>query len=252
MNKLKIKNLTVHVKTKKVLDNLNLKINKGTINVLMGPNGCGKSTLIKTITGHPKYRSTFGKILLKNKEITDLKPDEISNLGIFAIFQNSIEIPGVSFMSFLNFAMKSQANFKKKELKFSKFYKKYCSIFKKLKIDKKIGLEPFNIGRSGGEKKKLEIAQMLMFKPSYILIDEVDSGLDIDSLKLVSKSIQDIFLKNNPGILIITHYLEFLKNFKINNMYVMKKGQILIKENKSNKIDKIIKQIKYKGYKSIL
>ncbi|WGH25188.1 MAG: Fe-S cluster assembly ATPase SufC [Candidatus Shikimatogenerans bostrichidophilus] len=233
---LKIKNLYSSINNTLIIKNLNLKINNGEIHILMGPNGSGKSTLSYIITGKPKYKINKGKIIFCKKIINTLSPDKISKLGIFLSFQNPIEIDGITMFNFFK-------NIKKKN-NLKKIYK-LCKI---LNIDKKDLYRFFNLGFSGGEKKKNEILQMLILKPKFIILDEIDSGLDIDTIKLLFKIIKH-YLKNNPkcSLLIITHNTNIIKYIIPNRVHIIYNGSIILSGN-----SELIYRIEKNGYYSLI
>ena len=184
MEMLNIKNLYVNAENKEILKGLNLKINKGETHVIMGPNGAGKSTLANIILNNPIYTIKSGEIDFEGENINELKTDERAKKGIFMSFQNPEEVPGISVMNFL----KAAKNAKEKEnVKIFAFKKEIEENMKKLNIDTSYASRDLNVGFSGGEKKKNEILQMLMLKPKLVILDETDSGLDVDAIKIVSK-----------------------------------------------------------------
>ncbi|WGH25375.1 MAG: Fe-S cluster assembly ATPase SufC [Candidatus Shikimatogenerans bostrichidophilus] len=233
---LKIKNLYSSINNTLIIKNLNLKIKNGEIHILMGPNGSGKSTLSYIITGKPKYKINKGEIIFCKKKINELSPDKISKLGIFLSFQNPIEIDGITMFNFLKI-LKKKNNFKK-------LYK-LCKI---LNIDKKDLYRFFNLGFSGGEKKKNEILQMLILKPKFIILDEIDSGLDIDTIKYLFKIIK-IYLKNNPkcSLLIITHNTSIIKYIIPNKVHIIYNGSIILSGN-----SELIYKIEKIGYNGLI
>lgn len=242
MHSLKIVNLTVKIEDKLILDKFNLEIKSGEIHAILGPNGTGKSTLSKVIMGDDTYKVISGHILFDGKDITDLKTDERANLGIFLGMQMPISIEGVTNADFLRTALHN----KEQEFKLMPFIKKLNSTCDKLKMDREMVHRPVNVGFSGGERKKNEILQMYILNPSIILLDEIDSGLDMDSLKIVGESITDFYKENNPGILLITHYQRLLDYIKPTHVHVMRDGKII-----KNGDIKLVKEIEEKGYDSI-
>ncbi|MBQ8473130.1 MAG: Fe-S cluster assembly ATPase SufC [Bacilli bacterium] len=222
---LEIQNLSVLVDNKKILDNLNLKINKGEIHAIMGPNGVGKSTLSKIIMGYPNYNIESGDILVNSNSILKLEINERSKLGIFLVYQNPISIEGVLNRELI------KASLDANDISYKSFYEYVLELDKniqKLDMQKDMAHRSFNVGFSGGEKKKNEILQLLMLKPKFIILDELDSGLDVDSLKVVCDAIND-YLKENPttSVLIITHYTRILEYIKPNYVHVLKDGNII-------------------------
>ena len=227
---IQIQNLTVEVDKKLILKNLNLNVSKGETHSIMGPNGSGKSTLFKTISGHPECKVISGKILYKKeseyKNLLEMDPVLRAKEGIFMSFQHPIEVPGVNNIHFLrtafNSVCKHQGVEDMNEDEFLEFAQKRLEF---LKLDKQWLYRPLNESLSGGEKKKNELIQMAILSPSLFLLDEIDSGLDIDSIKLVSEGLKKMKNKNNSMIL-ITHYHRLLKEFRPDFVHVLMDGQI--------------------------
>ena len=207
---LKIVNVDATVEDKKVLHNFNLDIEDGSIHVIMGPNGVGKSTLSRVIMGDNNYKVTNGKILFNGEDITNLTTDVRSRLGIFLAMQNPLEIDGVSNQDFLRTAMSSHLE---RQVGLYEFIKQCEKASDELKMDKNLIHRSLNVGFSGGEKKKNEVLQMKLLKPSFVILDELDSGLDVDSLRIVAKNVAN-YKKENPNtsILIITHLSNILES----------------------------------------
>ena len=222
---LTIKKLCVKVAEKEVLRDFNLEINDGEIHVIMGPNGVGKSTLSRVIMGDNNYQVTSGKILFNGEDITKLSTDVRSRLGIFLAMQNPLEIDGVSNQDFLRTAMSSHLD---KQVGLYAFIKECEKAADELEMDKKLIHRSLNVGFSGGEKKKNEVLQLKLLKPSFVILDELDSGLDVDSLKIVSKNIVS-YKKENPktAILIITHMTKILEYIKPDYVHILGDGRIL-------------------------
>lgn len=233
---LEIKNLCVSVEDKEILKDVNLTINKGEIHVLMGPNGAGKSTLMNTIMAHPKYKINSGDILFEDENITDTKADVRARKGIFMSFQNPEEIPGVNVEEFLKEALNSQGKDYGSSLK---FHKELVKKMDSLKIDSGYANRYVNVGFSGGEKKKNEMLQMSILNPKLALLDETDSGLDVDAVKVVSESIKN-YLSPENAIIIITHHKEIISNVKPDFVHVIKDGKLVMTSDASL-IDKIEK-----------
>ncbi|MBD3360403.1 Fe-S cluster assembly ATPase SufC [Candidatus Peregrinibacteria bacterium] len=250
LNTLEIKNIHAEADDKKILNGINLKISSGEIHVIMGPNGSGKSTLCKTLMGHPKCNITKGKILLNNQEIHRLKPNKRANLGIFLAFQNPIEIPGVTFRNLIRLSINENEkalNENTKQIGPVEFLKKIKDETKSLKMDQDFTGRNVNEGLSGGEKKKAEILQMAALKPKIILLDEIDSGLDIDALKTVSAVIKKNFQKSKPAILLITHYQRILNYISPDRVHIISGGKI-IKSGSKN----LAKKLEKEGYNNFL
>jgi len=250
---LEIKNLNVSINDKKILNDLNLTINKGEIHAIMGPNGSGKSTFSKVIAGHPTYNVLDGKIVFKGKNIINLEPEIRSHLGIFLAFQYPIEIPGVTNLEFLTLAhdLKKEAqspNFglSSKNFESMVFENNLTEII--MEKQKVIDMSPdfltrnLNEGFSGGEKKRNEILQMLVLDPDLSILDETDSGLDIDALKIISNGINR-FMHKDKAIILITHYQRLLDYIKPNYVHVMQNGRII----KTGSAD-LAKELELKGY----
>ncbi len=243
MHTLTIKNLSVEVNHKQILKNLNLEIKSGEIHAIMGPNGTGKSTLTKVIMGDKNYKVTEGEILFDDKKLNDLTTDERARLGIFLGLQMPLEIEGVSNADFMRSALHAKEGNNFKLFDFIKDMDKYVD---KLKMNKDMIHRGVNQGFSGGERKKNEILQMYLLKPSMVLLDEIDSGLDVDSLKIVGENVMDYYNESNPGILVITHYQRLLDYIKPTHVHIMKEGSII----KSGG-NELVKYIEENGYEKI-
>ncbi len=226
MNKiLELKGLNISVAGKHVIKGIDLELHKGEIMVIMGPNGSGKSTLANGLMGHPSYEIT-GEILLENDNIIGLKPDERSRNGLFLSFQYPVEIPGVTVSNFLRTAINARRE-KNDQIKMLEFMKLLNEKMDMLHIPKEFASRYVNEGFSGGEKKKMEILQLAMLNPKVTVLDETDSGLDIDALKKVCESI-NLLKKTNPELtlLIITHYQRMLNYIKPDKVCIMVDGKI--------------------------
>ena len=222
---LTIKDLTVKVENKKVLDKFNLDVEKGSIHVIMGPNGTGKSTLTKAIMNEPNYKVISGDILFNDKSILKLSTDERARLGIFLAMQNPPEINGVANSDFIRTSL---SNIKQENINLYSFIKEIEKNAKNLKMLNEMIHRSVNKGFSGGEKKKNEILQMLMLKPKLIILDEIDSGVDVDSLKTLCLNINNYIKENKDvSLLIITHYTHILKYIKPDYVHVINNGKIV-------------------------
>ena len=240
---LEIKDLKVSINDNTILKDLNLKINKGEIHAIMGPNGSGKSTFSKVLAGHPAYSILNGDIIFKGWSILKLEPEERSHLGIFLAFQYPIEIPGVSNEDFLRLAYNSKQKFyNKPEVDPIEFL---TIINERLKL---VNMSPLflsrnvNEGFSGGEKKRNEILQMILLNSELSILDETDSGLDIDALKIISIGINN-FMNSNKSIILITHYQRLLDYIKPTYVHVMQDGKII----KTGRAE-LAKELEKKGY----
>jgi len=245
MVKLKVEDLHVEVDGKEVLKGINLEINSGEIHALMGPNGSGKTSLSLAIMGHPKYKITKGRILLDNEDITNLETHEKVKRGLFLAFQNPVEITEVRTATLLTAII-------------NKFYTNsklsVSGILNILKENTKaVGLSESILNRglfegfSGGEKKRMEILQMLLIKPSIAILDEPDSGVDIDGLRLIASVINKLRAENNTGFLIITHYRRILDHISADRVHVLYKGKIYMSGGME-----LAKLIDEKGYEGVL
>lgn len=230
-NELHIKNLRVEVKGQEILKGVNLTIQPGTVHAVMGPNGSGKSTLAYTIAGHPNYTVTGGEIIYKGENILELEPDERSKLGIFLAFQYPVAVPGVTVANFLRAALNAQraqpdVDPKETAIPMAQFRKQLKAAMQDLNMDDGFARRYLNEGFSGGEKKRLEILQMSMLKPSLAVMDETDSGLDIDALRVVSEGVNRL-LNPDMGVLVITHYQRLLNYIQPQFVSVMMEGRIV-------------------------
>jgi len=211
---LEIKNLKASINNNEILQSLNLTVNRGEIHAIMGPNGSGKSTFSKIIAGHPAYEVLDGDIIFKGSSILDLDPEERSHLGIFLAFQYPIEIPGVSNEDFLRLAYNSKQKFlNKPEVDPIEFFSIINEKLKLVNMSSVFLSRNVNEGFSGGEKKRNEILQMILLESELSILDETDSGLDIDALKIISKGI-NTFMDSNKAIILITHYQRLLDYIK--------------------------------------
>ena len=224
---LEIKDLYVNAEEKKILKGLNLKINKGEVHVVMGPNGAGKSTLANAIFNNPVYTKENGQVLFEDEDITNSKTDEIARKGVFMSFQLPEEIPGVSVTNFLKYAKNKITGKTVKE--FAHLNPSY--------MDRNL-----NVGFSGGEKKKNEILQMLVLNPKLAILDETDSGLDVDAIRTVSKGIQ-MYKNDENAVLIITHNAKILENLKVDYVHVLVDGRIV-----KTGTQELAKEIEKNGY----
>lgn len=238
-----VKDLHVSVEGQKILNGVNLVVKKGEVCALMGPNGSGKSTLAYTLMGHPKYTVDKGEAWFKGKNILELEPDERAKLGLFLSFQYPQEIPGVSVSNFLRTALNAV---KQKPISVPDFVKLLKEKMKLLKIDDSFSRRYLNEGFSGGEKKRAEILQLAVLQPEMAILDETDSGLDIDSLQVVAHGVNSM-LNKNFGALIITHYQRILSYVTPDRIHIMVKGRIVKSGGKE-----LAHELEAKGYDEII
>ena len=241
MSKLEIKDLHVAIGEKEIVKGFNLTINGGEVHAIMGPNGTGKSTLSKAIAGHPDYHITSGDVLLDGRSILAMEPDERARAGLFLAFQYPSEIPGVTIANFLRAALQARLA-DGEEIDATAYYKRLYSKMDLLKIDRKFTSRAVNDGFSGGEKKRCEILQMAMIEPSFALMDETDSGLDIDALKIVAEGV-NAMRNPNLGVLMITHYQRLLDYIVPDQVHVMWDGRIIKSGDKN-----LALELEAKGY----
>ncbi len=241
MSSLVIQDLHVAIGEKAIVKGLSLTINSGEVHAIMGPNGTGKSTLSKAIAGHPDYTITSGDVLLDGVSILDKEADERARAGIFLAFQYPSEIPGVSIANFLRAAVQARMA-EGEEIDATAYYKRLYAKMDMLKIDRKFTSRSVNEGFSGGEKKRCEILQMAMLEPKFALMDETDSGLDIDALRIVSEGVNAL-RGPNLGVLMITHYQRLLNYIVPDYVHVMWDGRIVKSGDKS-----LALELEAKGY----
>ncbi len=242
---LEIKDLCGGIEGKDILNGVNLKVYEGEIHALMGRNGSGKSTLSKMIAGHPEYTITSGEIIFRNNDLTQLDPEERSNIGVFLGFQYPIEIPGVKNIDFLRVAVNERRKIlEKSELDTIEFEEWIEEKLKIVKMDKDFLERGVNEGFSGGEKKRNEILQMALLEPEVSILDETDSGLDIDALRIVAAGINKLH-SNERATVLITHYQRLLNEIKPDFVHIMKNGEIIKTGGKQLAIE-----LEQKGYET--
>ena len=239
-----IKDLYVNAGEKEILKGINLELNEGEIHVIMGPNGSGKTTTANAILNNPEYKKEKGQILFEGEDITNSKTDEIARKGIFMSFQLPEEIPGISVTNFLKYAKNKTTGKTVKIFEFKEELKKYME---ELNMNPKNMERSLNVGFSGGEKKKNEILQMLVLNPKLAILDETDSGLDVDAIRTVSKGIE-MFKNENNAILIITHNTKILHSLKVDYVHVLVDGKIV--KTGGQELAQEIEENGYASYKS--
>ena len=238
---MEIKDLRAQIEDKEILQGLNLTIPKGEVHAIMGPNGSGKSTLSKVLAGHEDYEVSSGSALLDGEEILGMEPDAISRLGLFLAFQYPLEVPGVSIANFIRAALQGRLA-ENETLDAVGYYKDLYARMDELGIDRKFTSRSVNEGFSGGEKKRCEILQMSMLQPKYCILDETDSGLDIDALKIVANGVNQM-RSPDRGILVITHYQRLLEYIVPDKVHVMWEGGIALTGGKE-----LALELEAKGY----
>ncbi|MBQ9280092.1 MAG: Fe-S cluster assembly ATPase SufC [Clostridia bacterium] len=236
---LEVKDLYVNTEDKEILKGINLTMNKGEIHVIMGPNGSGKTTTANAIFNNPGYQKAGGSINFNGEDITNLKTDEIARRGVFMSFQLPEEIPGVSVTNFLKFAKNKITGKPVKIFEFKAELKKYME---ELHINPEYAERSLNVGFSGGEKKKNEILQMLVLDPKFAILDETDSGLDVDAIRTVSRGIE-LFKNEENAVLIITHNTKILEYLKVDYVHVLVDGKIV-----TTGSAELARQIEKEGY----
>lgn len=221
---LDVQNISVRVEEKQVLSNVNLQIQSGETHVLLGPNGAGKSTLGNAIMGNPVYTLTGGKIIFDGQDITEEKTDKRAKAGLFLSFQNPLEVPGISLETFIRSAIQQRTGERVKLFQFQKELKVNMEL---LNMDASYAGRDLNVGFSGGERKKSEILQLLMMKPKLAILDETDSGLDVDAVRTVSKGIEEYQKRHNGALLIITHSTRILESLNVDYTHILVKGTVV-------------------------
>ncbi len=221
---LQVRDLSAAIEEGELLHHINLSMKPGETHVLMGPNGAGKSTLGYTLMGNPNYKITGGRIELEGEDITGLSADKRAQKGMFLSFQNPLEVPGLSLEAFLRNAIRQRTG---KPLKIFQFKKELEATMELLNMDPSYADRDLNVGFSGGEKKKAEILQLLMLNPKLAILDETDSGLDVDAVRVVSAGIEEYQKKRNGALLIITHSTRILESLKVDYTHVLVKGRLV-------------------------
>ena len=226
MKGLEIKNLVVKIGERAVIDGLNLSVPAGEVHAIMGPNGTGKSSLSKAIAGHPDYKIVSGEVLLDGENIVGLEPDVIARKGFFLSFQYPVDVPGVSIANFIRACLKARLP-EGENINAVEYYKELYAKMDLLKMDRSFTSRSVNEGFSGGEKKRCDILQMLMLNPKFAVLDETDSGLDIDALRIVSEGVNSA-RSSERGMLLITHYNRLLEYIKPDKIHVLNAGKVVL------------------------
>ena len=240
---LEVKNLHVSVEDEEILHGVDLTVNRGETHVLMGPNGAGKSTLGYALVGNPRYQVTAGEILFKGQRVEEESVDKRARAGMFLSFQNPLEVPGVTLSAFIRSALEQKTG---KRIRLWDFKKELARTMEILQMDPSYAERDLNVGFSGGEKKKAEILQLLMLKPSLAILDETDSGLDVDAVRTVSRGIEEYQKNCDGGLLIITHSTRILEYLSVDDTHVMVEGKI-VKTGDASLVD----EINEKGFKEV-
>ncbi len=247
MAKLEIKNLHARADEKEILKGLDLVVNAGEVHALMGPNGAGKSTLANAIMGHPSLEVSEGQVLLDGEDITEAAPDERSRLGLFMAFQYPVAIPGVTITKYLRTVMNAHRTARgEAEVSLKEFRKTVEEAMELVNIPRDFAKRYLNDGFSGGEKKRLEVLQLALQKPKIAILDETDSGLDVDALNVVAHGVNEVAKANGTGVLIITHYQRILHQVKPDRTSILMDGRIVREGG-----PELVEQIENTGYESI-
>lgn len=246
---LQISDLQVAVGDQPILKGISLTIKSGEIHAVMGPNGSGKSTLAYSLAGHPGYNVTGGSVTLSGKDLLELSPDERAQAGLFLAFQYPIEIPGVKVQNFLKLAYQARfADQPDKQFASALAFRQHLeSLAKELKVKPELLKRGLNEGFSGGEKKRLEILQMAVLEPRFAILDETDSGLDIDAIKAVAEGVNTVVKKYKTGVIVITHYQRILKYLKPDFVHVLAQGKIVKSGDQA-----LAEELEAEGYTKIL
>ena len=237
---LQVSELTANAGEKEILHQVSLEMKKGEVHVLMGPNGAGKSTLGHVLMGNPKYEVTGGRILFKGEDVTEESADKRAKAGMFLSFQEPLEVPGLSLEGFLRNALEQQRGSRIRPWDFRREMRKAMDV---LQMEESYGARSLNVGFSGGEKKKSEILQLMMLKPGLAILDETDSGLDVDAVRFVSKGVEEYQKDKKGALLIITHSTRILESLKVDFTHIMVEGKIVATGNGS-----LVEKINREGY----
>jgi Fe-S cluster assembly ATP-binding protein len=240
---LEIRNLHVRTEEREILRGVDLTVRTGELHALLGPNGSGKSTLANTIMGHPSYEVTEGQVLFDGAEITELAPHERAKLGLFLAFQYPVAVPGVSVANFLRMAINAQ---REEPIKVKEFGEQLGHAVELLDVDRSFTSRHLNDGFSGGEKKRAEILQMAMLQPQVAVLDETDSGLDIDALRTVAEGVAKLHAEQGLGALIITHYQRILDHVRPQFVHILMDGRIVMRGG-----PELVERLEREGYDPI-
>ena len=237
---LRVKDLHVNVEEKEILKGLNLEVHRGETHVLMGPNGAGKSTFGNALMGNPHYEVTSGEVFFNGKDLLDLAVNERAKEGLFMSFQNPLEVPGISLSNFIRSALEQRSG---KRIRLWDFRKEMKAALKVLHMEQTYADRDLNVGFSGGEKKKAEILQLLMMKPTLAILDETDSGLDVDAVRTVSEGIRHYQEDKDSALIIITHSTGILSSLHVDATHILVDGQIVASGDAS-----LIEEINQNGF----
>lgn len=241
---LKISGLKAGIEDKEILHGVDLTVGEGEVHVIMGPNGAGKSTLGSVVIGDPRFEVTGGSVVFDGEDITGESPDKISKKGVFLSFQNPIEIPGITLGNFIKTALEMKTG---ERIKLWDFKKKLKETMEVLQMDPAYAERDLNVGFSGGEKKKAEILQLLMLRPKLAILDETDSGLDVDAVHIVSKGIEEYKKQVGGALMIITHSTRILESLKVDKTHVLVDGKIAVTGDAS-----LIEKINNEGFEQFI
>lgn len=241
---LQVKHLSVRVEEKEILHGIDLEIGRGETHVLMGPNGAGKSTLGYALMGNPSYEVTDGEILFDGKDLADTTVADRAKAGLFLSFQNPLEVPGITLSNFIRSALEQRTG---ERIRLWDFRKELEAKMEVLQMDKSYAKRDLNVGFSGGEKKKAEILQLLMMKPSLAILDETDSGLDVDAVRTVSRGVEEYQKDKDGSLLIITHSTRILEALHVDVTHVLVDGRIVAEGDAS-----LVDEINEKGFEQYL
>ena len=237
---LNLQDLSLNIDGKNIFHSLNLTLNPADIHILLGPNGVGKSSLLKIIAGHPNYTLTQGRIFINDEDMTTASPEKRAQAGIFVAFQNPCEIEGLSVANFLRTALKAFPENPASKWSATTFYQQLYRLLEQVGLPKEFTARSVHCGFSGGEKKRLELLQLLLFTPKFALLDELDSGLDIDARRLIAQAIKTLQQQEQMSFLIISHDIDFIRTLNPTAIHILKSGELITE--KLDNLDKIKSQ----------